>query len=135
MWFYDARRRLHPYVAPNKCLDLASGNIANGNFLQLWECGAQNQQIWNTNVPSLTPGFLGRPTATNVAIRSAANNMCVDVFAYNFANGSPVVMFRCNGQNNQRWQLDTAVGTLRSTHNTAKCLDAQNGNQGGCEQL
>jgi hypothetical protein len=37
----------------------------------------------------------------------------------------------CINASNQRWQLNTAVGRLSSTRNTAKCLETQSGNQGG----
>jgi endo-1,4-beta-xylanase len=129
LWFYDAQRRLHPYAAPTKCLDLNAGGTTNGNYLQIWECGTQGNQIFNTNVPNLNPqGLLGTAVQNN-AIRSALNGLCTDVFSYNYNNGAPVVMFTCNGQNNQRWQLD-ARGALRSTHNTNKCLDASANNAG-----
>jgi hypothetical protein len=129
-WFYDAQRRLHPYVAPNKCLDLhGPGGANNGNYLQIWECSTPANQLFNTNVPSLVPGLLGRTTVQNNALRSALNNLCIDVFAFNYANTAPVVMWPCNGANNQRWVLDDR-GALRSTHNTNKCLDASGLNNG-----
>lgn len=128
-WFFDGQRRLHPYVAPNKCLDLHAQITTNGNYLQIWECGDNPNQVFNTNVPGLTAGFLGSASVTNRSIRSALNNMCTDVFSFNYNNGAQVVMWPCNNQNNQRWRLD-ARGLLRSTHNTNKCLDAQNANTG-----
>jgi hypothetical protein len=66
-----------------------------------------------------------------LAIRSAANNLCLDVHAYKYFNFAPVVMKACNGATNQLWQLKTLVGTLSSTHNTAKCLETKSGNLGG----
>jgi hypothetical protein len=133
LWFYDAQRRIHPFVAPNKVLDLTvASNPPDGTPVQIWAASGQRAlQVWSTNVPSLTAGFLCRQAAANLAIRSAANCLCLDVYAYNYANGAPVVMWPCNGANNQRWQLNTLVGTLSSTHNPAKCLDANSGNQGG----
>jgi hypothetical protein len=129
MWFYDAQRRLHPYAAPTKCLDLNAGGTTNGNFLQIWECGTVARQVFNTNVTGLAPGLLGRAAVQNNAIRSELNGLCADVFAYNYNNGAPVVMFTCNGQNNQRWQLD-ARAALHSTHNTNKCLAASGSDNG-----
>lgn len=106
--------------------------MTNGNFLQIFECAAANKQVWNNNVQNLIPGILGRLTATNLGIRSAANGLCLDVANSNYANGSPIHMWTCfSNANNQRWQLDTAFGILRSTGNTRKCLNTRSGNQGG----
>ena len=57
------------------------------------------------------------------------NKLCLDVFAFNYANQSPIVTWYCNDLNNQKWQLD-ANGLMRSTHNTAKCMAAANANNG-----
>lgn len=58
-WFYDGQRRLHPYLAPTKCLDVQAGHTHNGNSLQIWECSTAATQVFNANIPNLTPGFLG----------------------------------------------------------------------------
>lgn len=98
LWFYDTQRRLHPYHAPSKCLDLTNGGTADGNPLQIWECGTQTRQVFNTNVPNLTPGLLNRTAVQNLSIRSALNSLCVDVSSFNYSNGAPVVMWQCNGE-------------------------------------
>lgn len=126
LWFYDAQRRLHPYAAPHMCLDQAAGNTANGAQMHLWDCQTgNNNQVWDTTTTGLRSTF----NPQNQAIRSALNNLVLDVYAYNYANTASVVMWAQNGQNNQRWQMDNR-GALRSTHNTNKCLDASNANTG-----
>lgn len=105
-------------------------------MFNLWECSTStySQQLFNTDVPALIPGFLSFPgsgwsAVTDRSIRSALNSMCIDVFAFNYDNGAAVVTWPCNNENNQRWSLDIR-GLLRSTHNSAKCLDAANVNTG-----
>ncbi|MER5642972.1 lectin [Streptosporangium sp. NPDC002524] len=54
------------------------------------------------------------------AIRGAGSNRCLDVTGASQTNGTPVVLWDCNGQNNQRW-TSTAAGELRVYG--GKCLD------------
>jgi len=117
-WFLDGLGRLHPYHAPDKCLDVPGGQATQGNQLQIWDCGEVDWQKWNM-APVSFPVF----SPSNQGIKSAFNDMCLDVYGYNYNNGGAVVMWPCNGQTNQGWVVD-AMGQLRSTANSNKCLDA-----------
>lgn len=68
------------------------------------------------------------------------NGLCVDVERAAKAAGTPVVAYRCTGQNNQRWarydpaeaaaaNADVRQATLRPKRATAKCLDLTSDNR------
>lgn len=124
-WFYDAKSGLHPYVAPSKCLDVPGSKDANQQGLQIWGCNETPAQQWSTTANNLPAVF--KPI--NRGLQSLLNNMCVDVLSFDYTNGKQLVMWPCNGANNQRWVTD-ASGVVRSTHNTNKCMDATSGNVG-----
>jgi len=123
-WSLDGLGRLHPYHAPDKCLDVPGGQSTQGNQLQIYDCGDVNWQKWN-----MAPVSFLTFSPSNQGIKSRSNNMCLDVLGNNYNNGAAVVMWPCNGQNNQRWVLD-ARGQLRSTANSNKCLDASANSNG-----
>lgn len=120
-WFLDWWGRLHPYHAPTKCLDLPS--TANGAGLTTFDCHMNSNQQWDVE-PKYSVW-----APVNQGIKSRLNNMCIDVFAFDYRNGAPVVMWPCNTATNQQWITDS-WGRLLSTHNTKKCLDASSNSRG-----
>ncbi|GAA0846924.1 ricin-type beta-trefoil lectin domain protein [Streptosporangium amethystogenes subsp. fukuiense] len=74
--------------------------------------------IGQPGVPSPTPS-----SAPMSAIRGAGSGRCLDVANVSQANGTPVQIWDCNGQVNQRW-TQTDAGELRVYGN--KCLDVSN---------
>ena len=124
-WFFDSRGALHPYVAPSKCLDVIMARDVNQQGVQIWDCNGNIQQRWSTTGNNL-PGVFN---PINRGLQSRLNNMCIDVYAFDYTNNRRPVMWPCNGYNNQRWVTDWK-GVLRSTHNTNKCLDAAGGYNG-----
>lgn len=126
-WFYDAQRRLHPYAAADKCLQVPNSNTANSVGLTIQTCATTNNHVWASATAGLLPAMPAFPN--NGRIQTVLNGMCADVFSFNYQNTAPIVTFQCNTQNNQKWQWDVR-GQLRSTHNTAKCMDASTPNTG-----
>ncbi|TLP66500.1 glycoside hydrolase family 27 protein [Microbispora triticiradicis] len=77
-----------------------------------------------TATPSATP--TSTPTATPPAtgsIRGVASGRCLDVNGASQSNGATVLIWDCNGQNNQKWAT-TSAGELRVYG--SKCLDVNN---------
>ncbi|MEO3814104.1 lectin [Sphaerisporangium sp. B11E5] len=73
-----------------------------------------------TGTPTPTP----TPTSTSTsAIRGVGSGRCLDVANVAQTNGTPVQIWDCNGQVNQRW-TPTSAGELRVYGN--KCLDVAN---------
>ncbi|GAA0378438.1 alpha-galactosidase [Acrocarpospora corrugata] len=70
-----------------------------------------------------TPNPTPSPSASTSPIRGVGSNRCVDVTGASQTNGTQVVIWDCNGQNNQQWTSTTA-GELRVYGN--KCLDVNN---------
>lgn len=58
---------------------------------------------------------------------------CVDVFGATPTDGTPVVLFRCTGKDNQRWTIDYAPGSLGAGGNQIVGLGG-NGLPGGHDQ-
>ena len=66
---------------------------ADGTRVQIWDCAAGNQnQQWRYNAAaqSLTNPSTGR---------------CLDAAGQGTANGTPLQIWSCNGQGNQRWTI------------------------------
>eukprot|EP00775_Hariotina_reticulata_P007981 gene7981-8179_t len=118
-WFADHLGRLHPYAAPDKCLDIPNSRFENRVNLVIWSCHTYTNQNWTS--PFMTPRPAWNPR--DVMIKSRLNNLVLDVSGYNYTNGGPVVMWGPGNQPNQRWVIDDR-GRLRSAHNTNKCLAA-----------
>jgi len=51
------------------------------------------------------------------------SSLCMDIYRSQTANLTPVQLFRCTGNNNQRFHFD-ADGRLRSALNPTKCIEA-----------
>ncbi|MET8053641.1 lectin [Streptosporangium sp. NPDC005286] len=63
------------------------------------------------------------PSPSTSRIQGVGSGRCLDVTGASQANGTPVVIWDCNGQNNQQW-TPTPAGELRVYGN--KCLDVNN---------
>ncbi|WP_259403396.1 MULTISPECIES: lectin [unclassified Microbispora] len=70
-----------------------------------------------SSTPSSTP--TGPSGGTN-SLRGVASNRCLDVNGASQTNGATVLIWDCNGQNNQKW-TSTSASELRVYGN--KCLD------------
>ncbi|KAA9380375.1 ricin-type beta-trefoil lectin domain protein [Microbispora cellulosiformans] len=76
-----------------------------------------------TSTPSSTP--TGTPPAGGTsALRGVASGRCLDVNGASQSNGATVLIWDCNGQNNQKW-TSTSASELRVYGN--KCLDVNGG--------
>lgn len=94
-----------------RCLDVASGNGANGASIQLWDCNGTPAQQW------LIEG---------TQIRSALGR-CLDTSAGNGGNGGSIQLYDCNGSPAQQWS-GMLPGALRN--GLGSCLDVCAANSG-----
>ncbi|WP_432933166.1 ThuA domain-containing protein [Microbispora sp. CA-135349] len=75
--------------------------------------------------PPVSPSASPTPPATSTtALRGVASGRCLDVNGASQTNGAQVLIWDCNGQNNQKW-TSTSAGELRVYGN--KCLDVNGG--------
>lgn len=104
----------------SKCLDLAGGNTANGNYLMIWDCNGHTNQKW---------------VFANGAwhISSAMDqSKCIDVPGGNSQNGNSLQVWECNGHLNQKWGYDVNMKTIYlAWENHVKCIDVPNGDGKG----
>ncbi|WP_030918491.1 glycoside hydrolase family 27 protein [Streptosporangium amethystogenes] len=70
-----------------------------------------------------TPNPTPSPSPSTSRIQGVGSGRCLDVTGASQANGTQVVIWDCNGQNNQQW-TSTSAGELRVYGN--KCLDVNN---------
>ncbi|NUP51861.1 MAG: hypothetical protein HOW97_31765 [Catenulispora sp.] len=92
-------------VGSGRCLD-DTGNPANGVQLDIWDCtsGNANQQFTYTSANQLQ--IAGK---------------CLDANGQGTTNGTKVILWTCNGQNNQQWKLNVN-GTVTGVQ-SGLCLD------------
>ncbi|WP_182909857.1 ThuA domain-containing protein [Microbispora sp. H13382] len=75
--------------------------------------------------PSASPSASPTPPAGGTsALRGVASNRCLDVNGASQSNGAQVLIWDCNGGNNQKW-TSTSASELRVYGN--KCLDVNGG--------
>lgn len=83
----------------NLCVDVPSGNFANGTVLQMFQCNGGNNQSWK-----VTPNANSTLTISN-------GNFCWDVPNGSATSGNPIQLFSCNGGTNQQF-TPTSAGAL-----------------------
>ncbi|WP_169985064.1 lectin [Microbispora sp. H10836] len=75
--------------------------------------------------PSVSPSASPTPPAgSTTSIKGVASGRCLDVNGASQSNGATVLIWDCNGQNNQKW-TSTSASELRVYGN--KCLDVNGG--------
>ncbi|WP_182909865.1 lectin [Microbispora sp. H13382] len=74
--------------------------------------------------PSASPSSSPSSPGSTSALRGVASGRCLDVNGASQANGATVLIWDCNGQNNQKW-TSTSASELRVYGN--KCLDVNGG--------
>ena len=78
-----------------------------GTQMQLQDCAAQPNQLW---------------TYTSSKQLQLAGNMCLDANGAGTTAGTAVIIWSCNGQGNQQWNVN-ANGTITGVQ-SGLCLDA-----------
>jgi poly(3-hydroxybutyrate) depolymerase len=78
-----------------------------GTQVELRDCAAQSNQTW---------------TYTSGKQLQTAGNMCLDASGAGTANGTQAIIWACNGQANQQWNVN-ANGTVTGVQ-SGLCLDA-----------
>ena len=96
------------FGASNKCADNSSGNLTNGNVIQIWTCNAG-------------------PPAENWTLKSDASihingsTFCMDVSGSGTANKTPIVLETCNGHASQQWKVMSGGQLINK--NSGTCLE------------
>ncbi|EPX55907.1 secreted hydrolase [Cystobacter fuscus DSM 2262] len=100
-----------------KCIDVASGNSANGTPIQLYDCNSSAAQQINLNADG-TLRVLGK---------------CLDVTQSGTANGTTIQLWDCNGTGAQQWIHTPGQDFVNPQSN--KCLDVANNNSANGTRL
>jgi streptogrisin C len=115
----------------NKCIDVPNSNAVDGQYLQLWDCNGTAAQAWEFAGDGTVRAFgkcmdVAWGSRDNGAVIQLANcsgntaqqfvlsgagdlvnpqsNKCVDVEAWNSANGARLIQWECTGGANQKWR-------------------------------
>jgi len=99
-----------------KCVDIPSGNTANGTPVQLWDCNGGANQTWTVGADGTVRG-LGK---------------CLDITGGFTGNGTKIQLWDCHGGANQLWQVS---GSAMVNPRSNRCLDVPNGNSANGTQL
>lgn len=94
---------IHLIRQNNDCLDIHGDN---GKDLILYPCHGKANQLFSFE--------------TDNSIRQ--NGKCLDVAGNENRDGTPVILYRCTGKNNQKWYQDGQA--IRSV-SSGKCLDTK----------
>jgi poly(hydroxyalkanoate) depolymerase family esterase len=90
-------------VGAGKCLD---GSTSSGAQVQIQDCSGAAGQTW---------------TRDGLTIRSGGSALCLDASGNGTTAGTKVVLWSCNGQTNQQWQVNSN-GTITGVQ-SGLCLD------------
>ncbi|MCB0977871.1 MAG: ricin-type beta-trefoil lectin domain protein [Acidimicrobiales bacterium] len=102
------------------CLEIAGGVTVPGTAFRLATCnGSLAQQFTFETLQAQAFGQVLNPGL----------NECIGTKGGSTGNGTAAVVFPCNGTANQGW-TGTLSGTVNSSANLGKCLDATGGNVG-----
>jgi len=103
------------------CVDVPSGNFADGTLLQMVGCNGGNNQSWKVTVNA------------NSTLTISNGSFCWDVPNASASSGNPIQVFTCHGGSNQQFAA-TSVGALGFG---GLCVDVQGGepNNGSALQL
>jgi ricin-type beta-trefoil lectin protein len=107
--------QIHSRYSPTKCLDNSQPGAVT---LRVCADPAPDGQLWQ--VADSTQGL------NNI---KSMSGLCLDVAGAGTANGTPVGLFTCNGQTNQKFALLFVTGPYyqaRAAHSLTRCLDVKN---------
>ncbi|MEV4459113.1 lectin [Microbispora sp. NPDC049633] len=91
----------------------------------LFDLDAFTLDTGTSSSPSPSPSASPTPPAgSTTSIKGVPSNRCLDVNGASQTNGATVLIWDCNGQNNQKW-TSTSASELRVYGN--KCLDVNGG--------
>jgi hypothetical protein len=82
-------------------------NQSAGSQLQLQDCARQSTQLW---------------TVTSGRQLQLPGNLCLDASGQGTSNGTAAIIWACNGQANQQWNINSN-GTISGAQ-SGLCLDA-----------
>ncbi len=93
-----------------------AAHLASGDFVVAWHSeGSNGSDTWGRSVQ-------GRRFADPRFALVGLAGKCLDVQASDPSDGTPVNLFRCNGGDNQSWQLDLSPAPQQVTGPPGKCL-------------
>ena len=89
----------------NRCVTASS--LSAGTHIQLQDCATQSGQLWTYTAGKQLQG---------------PGNLCLDANGGGASNGTAVIVWSCNGQANQQWNVNSN-GTITGVQ-SGLCLDA-----------
>jgi hypothetical protein len=98
--------------ASQKCLGTEGSGISRGQHLVFTNCDSSNAQQW---------------TFDGAALKLTSGPMCAD--CGDSAQGSTLMLWDCNGYDQQKFGIDTAMGTIyeAASSDASLCVDVQGG--------
>jgi hypothetical protein len=97
----------------NRCIDVPFSSTADNTGVEIFDCGAADNQNWNQQADG--------------TIRVANGGKCLDAFGGPVSRvGDPAVIFACNNSATQRWRFQSD-GRIVNLAN-GRCLDAEGAN-------
>ncbi len=98
-------------VGSGRCVDVPNSTTTNGTQVQLWDCNGNATQRWTYTSSKQLMVYgnkcldaNGRGT-TNGTITGVQSGLCLDANGAATGNGTKLILWACNGGNNQKWTL------------------------------
>jgi hypothetical protein len=137
------------------CLDVKDWGTANGTTVEVWACAGSANQQWQVQSPPVPISTLYQTCLNPVSDSAGAHvqvsacmgaapwevlptgeikspsGLCLDVPNWNTANGTPMQLWYCDGQQAQIWSI-TGDGALTAL---GKCLEATGTPPGSLVQI
>lgn len=95
-------------VESNRCADVPGFSTTNGTALDLWDCNAGGNQLWNWTAEKQLTVYA---------------NKCLAIGGEGATAGSPVVIADCTGAPDQQWELNADLSVSSVSH-PGLCLEA-----------
>lgn len=127
-WFPEYFSLRH--VDTGQCMDVLGASSADRTPIVVFDCTGAENQAWRFRYQ-----IVGGPPVGQVGDLVGIGDLCFDVLGSNSADGTPLVMFGCTGNDNQEWTFVSIDGDLRLTGLDDKCAVPGGPQTGEFEQL
>lgn len=131
-WRYDNESRAIYIVNSTKCLQSRTST----HSVEIWDCNGDDVQKWNflpEDQASFPPPPPAQPPrfANDITIRTG--DLCLDVGGGSSITGSPIQMWSCLNNMNQRWILDEWTLQLVYAGDDSRTHCVREADEGGLE--
>lgn len=127
-WFPEYFSLRH--VDTGLCMDVLGSSTANKTPIVVFDCTGNENQAWRFRYR-----IIGGPPVGQAGDLVGLGDNCFDVTGSDTEDGTPLIMFRCTGGNNQEWTFESVGGALRLRGLADKCAVPGGPLTGSFEQL